>query len=219
MGIPKDYRLPRQTLSFHSLSLILERGRAVTKKILVGSDKYESIQEAQALGYSAHILTRVSKLGNEIASGKLSDSDSARPPRAVKRGEQAVDEILQLHIVNSIIDSREPSTIVLASGDAAEGQFSDGFLKSVERGLRRGWSVEIIAWKANISSAYRNPTWTSRWGPAFRVIELDDFVELLHVDRGNVKPVMGYFSTSNKQTPTKGRAYAGGSHRPTTRSE
>ncbi|KAI4156461.1 MAG: hypothetical protein LQ340_000276 [Diploschistes diacapsis] len=183
MGLRKDHRIPRQSLSFHKLSLILERGRPVAKKLLAGSDNLDSIQEAKAIGYGTHILARVEKPDKEGPPAMPSDSDSARPLRSTRKGEQAVDEILQLHIGNSIIDNDEPSTIILASGDAAQGEFSDGFLKSVERALRRGWNVEIVAWKANISFAYRNPAWIARWGAAFRVIELDDFAELLRVDR------------------------------------
>lgn len=155
----------------------------MAKKLLAGSDNLDSIQEAKAIGYGTHILARVEKPDKEGPPAMPSDSDSARPLRSTRKGEQAVDEILQLHIGNSIIDNDEPSTIILASGDAAQGEFSDGFLKSVERALRRGWNVEIVAWKANISFAYRNPAWIARWGAAFRVIELDDFAELLRVDR------------------------------------
>ena len=155
----------------------------MAKKILVGSDHVDSTQEAEALGYETQILTRVEKPEKGRVAAAFSDSDSARP-RPTRKGEQAVDEILQLHILKSIVDYEEPTTIVLASGDAAEGQFSDGFLRAVERGLRKGWKVEIVAWKANISYAYRNPKWTSLWGAAFRIIELDEFVELLHVERG-----------------------------------
>lgn len=154
----------------------------MAKKILAGSDNLDSIQEAQQLGYTAHILTRVERPGKG-ALAALSDSDSSRPLPLARKSEQAVDEVLQLHLVNSIIDCDQPSTIVLASGDAAVGEFSDGFQKAVERALRVGWSVEIVSWNLNISSAYRNPEWTSRWGSAFRVIELDDFAELLHVER------------------------------------
>ena len=169
----------RQTLSFFNFSLVLERGRPVAKKVLAGSDTLDSIEEAQRLGYTTHILARVEKPERY----KGSDSEPMPLPRKVKKGEQAVDEILQLHILNSILDCEHPSTIVLASGDAAEGQFGDGFLKAVERGLRAGWRVEVVAWKASISSSYHNAGWTSRWKSSFRLIELDDFAELLHVER------------------------------------
>ena len=184
--LTRGHRLPRQTLSFHNLSLVLERGRPVAKKLLAGSDTLECIHEAQDLGYTAHILARVEKPEVDRLAPAFTDSDSARrASHKVKKGEQAVDEILQLHMQNSILDNDSPSTIVLASGDAAQGQFSDGFLRVVERGLSKGWNVEIIAWSANISYAYRSTAWLSHWGSAVRVIELDDFAELMHIEKGS----------------------------------
>lgn len=74
--------------------------------------------------------------------------------------------------------------MVLASGDAAEAEYSGGFLKSVERALRKGWKVEIVAWKNGLSYEYRSASFLSRWEGRFRVIELDDFSE----------EMLGYYS-------------------------
>ena len=109
-----------------------------------------------------------------------SDTDSGTPGR-MKRAEQAVDEVLHLGMLQSLLDADKPSTMVLASGDAAKAEFSDGFLKQVERALVKGWNVEVIAFKATTGFAYRDPAWVSRWGDSFRLIPLDSFTEMLHV--------------------------------------
>ena len=186
-GLSRNIRIPRQSLSFQSLSFILERGRATAKKLLAGSDNIDCTQEAAFLGYKTSILAKVeipelmitSKHRATIGMSSDSDINNKAAPR-MKRAEQAVDEILHLGMLQSIIDAPMPSTMVLASGDTAEAQFSDGFYKQVERALCRGWKVEIVAFRASIGRAYRTPEFTSQWRSSFRVIELDDFVKFLH---------------------------------------
>lgn len=76
-----------------------------------------------------------------------------------------------------LVDTDQPSTIVLASGDAAEAEFSGGFLKCVERALLKGWKVEVLAWRSGISNEYYAADFMKRWVGKFAVIELDDFCE------------------------------------------
>lgn len=93
--------------------------------------------------------------------------------------EQGVDEILQMKMLESFFDAPEPTTVVLASGDAAEAEFSGGFLKNVERALSKGWNVEVVAWNHGLSRDYRNRDFVKKWGEKFKIIELDDFAEEL----------------------------------------
>ena len=188
-GMNKRMRFGRKTLSFHNLSLILERGRTTAKRVLVGSDDVDSVQEAHRLGYEISILQRVSKASKRMILNQkparsgiavvCSESDSVTRARSKKKVEQAVDEVLHLKILESILDTPTPSTIVLASGDAAQAEYSEGFLKMLERALLRKWRVELVAFRSNMSGTYRSPEWTSRWGSAFSIIELDSFAELL----------------------------------------
>ena|SRR5436190_6405082 len=60
-NIPITTRIPRLPLSFHNFSLVLERGRSVSKRVLVGSDRFPAIDEARQLGYEINILERVQK--------------------------------------------------------------------------------------------------------------------------------------------------------------
>ncbi|KAL8950229.1 MAG: hypothetical protein Q9222_003718, partial [Ikaeria aurantiellina] len=166
-GLPIHSRFRRHPFSFHNLSLVLERGRPVAKRVLVGSDNYPAIQEAKLIGYETNILDRVHKakeltpkqkkyLPNNTASGSGGgggnnnggNSGSETTAAAVMYAkeawvEQAVDEILHLKILESVVDATAPSTIVLATGDAAEAEYSSGFLRMVERALEKGWKVEL----------------------------------------------------------------------------
>ena len=195
----------RQPFSFHNLSLILERGRPIAKRVLAGSDNFPAIAEAQLIGYECNILDRVHKAkeltprqkkflhrqmngngtssaGNGTTSGSGSETNNAvstathAPEKWV---EQAVDEILHLKILESVVDADDPATMVLATGDAAEAEYSQGFLKMVTRALGKGWSVEVVSFRKNISGMYKRREFRAQWGSRFRIVELDDYVEEL----------------------------------------
>nr|POE48138.1 hypothetical protein CFP56_01466 [Quercus suber] len=93
--------------------------------------------------------------------------------------EQGVDEILHLKILESVVDTEAPSTMVLATGDAAQAEYSKGFMAMVERALKKGWKVELVSWSANISMMYQKPQWKQTWGEQFKVVFLDDYAEEL----------------------------------------
>lgn len=187
--IPISTRILRLHLSFHNLSSIMERSRPTAKKVLVGSDRLPSVDEAETLGYETNILDRVNKvkcLNNrmpQLWKGYSSQWPSNDPEMAgvtEKRWvEQGVDEILHLKILESLLDTEEPATMVLATGDAAVAEFSDGFMRMVERALQRGWIVELVSFSLVCSNAYRRKEFRSRWGNRFRLIELDPYVEEL----------------------------------------
>lgn len=190
-GLPQDTRVQRIPLSFHNFSLVLERGRPAAKRVLAGSDHTMTIEQAKALGYEASILDRVHKAKEPTprqrhyasrSAGETSGSETntwVTPRRVEKWVEQGVDEILHLKILESLIDSEKPSTIVLATGDAAEAEYSGGFMRMVERALEKGWMVELVSFKLNTSSLYRRKEFRTRWGAMFKWIQLDDYVEML----------------------------------------
>ncbi|RHZ73150.1 hypothetical protein CDV55_108963 [Aspergillus turcosus] len=190
-NIPVKTRIRRLPLSFQNFSLILERGRPAAKRVLVGSDRFAAIDESQKLGYEANILDRVHKVKHltrrqlkyrknpRVSSqegGSGSETNDAPEERWV---EQGVDEILHLKILESLVDTDEPATIVLATGDAAEAEFSGGFMKMVERALQRGWNVELVSFSQVTSFAYRRKEFRAKWGKQFRFIALDEFNEEL----------------------------------------
>src|SRR5436190_20018373 len=69
-NMPITTRIPRLPLSFHNFSLVLERGRPVSKRVLVGSDRFPAIDEAKQLGYETNILERVHKAKEWTPRGK-----------------------------------------------------------------------------------------------------------------------------------------------------
>jgi len=188
--IPIATRIRLLSLSFYNLSIILERGRRATKRVLVGSDRIPAINEAERIGYETNILDRVQKAkqrsprrpkvrnANSIGAHGWSSGSDSHPPEE-RWVEQGVDEILHLKILESLVDTKTPTTIVLATGDAAEAEYSGGFLKMVERALQKGWTVEVVSFSINTSSAYKKKGFRSKWGSQFKVIELDNYIEEL----------------------------------------
>jgi hypothetical protein len=195
-GLPIRSYTKRAPLSFHSLALIMERGRGVAKRVLVGSSDRDGqlpdyMREAARCGYEVNSLGRVEKVKEIRSSSKRNRSGNAYGTSGQSSGsetpvsgtkkvtEQGVDEILHMKMLESIVDSKQPSTIVLATGDAAEAEYSGGFLKNVERALSKGWKVELIAWGHSMSYAYRSQHFTEKWKDQFMIIDLDEFSEEL----------------------------------------
>jgi hypothetical protein len=84
-----------------------------------------------------------------------SDLSAPAPSRARYR-EEAVDELLQLKLLQTILDT-PPATIVLATGDGASSQFNpDGFIGCVKRAVDRGWKVELVAWDDGVNRVWRD---------------------------------------------------------------
>ncbi|KAJ5972085.1 uncharacterized protein N7479_002003 [Penicillium vulpinum] len=191
-NIPLSTRIPRVHMSFSNLSLIMERGRQVAKKVLVGSDHLPFADEAETLGYETNILERVHKVKavtprrnrkSRKYPGYSSQGGSSGPETVAASGErwveQGVDEILHLKILESLVDTVDPATIVLATGDAAVAEFSGGFMKMVERALQRGWNIELVSFAQGTSYAYRKKEFRIRWGERFKLVELDRYLEEL----------------------------------------
>lgn len=86
-------------------------------------------------------------------------SGQSTPSTRPRFREEAVDELLQLKLLQTLLDTPSPpppgSTIVLASGDAAKSQFNpEGFLGCVRKAVERGWNVEVVGWDEGRSRAY-----------------------------------------------------------------
>ncbi|GAM86565.1 hypothetical protein ANO11243_045790 [Dothideomycetidae sp. 11243] len=208
-GIPTTVRVPRVDMSFDALALLMERRRPVAKRVLAGSTpEVAAFDIARRIGYECSILDKVYKareltarqryfIGRERrgskaskdtdhegyssgggGSGESSDVPTHAPQKYV---EQGVDEILHLKMLESVVDAESdvPGTMVLATGDAAQAEYSSGFMVMVERALKRGWKVELVSWSSNISSAYTRDGFRRKWGDNFKIVELDDYAEEL----------------------------------------
>ncbi|ESZ94089.1 hypothetical protein SBOR_5509 [Sclerotinia borealis F-4128] len=182
--------------SYRSLAFIMERNRPAARRILAGSKLNHSpvasvFAEAQICGYENNILDRVWKnreltprkarrgRGTGYLNGQSSGSETPYSNTATQGYlEQGVDELLHMKLLETIIDYK-PSTIVLATGDGAEAEYSAGFFKNVERALMKGWKVELVAWKQGLSHEYQSKAFVQRWKNQFSVICLEDFSEEL----------------------------------------
>jgi hypothetical protein len=164
------------------ITRLVETSKAVGYECNVQEQVYIAREESQKKKF----FNDVNRLGWQKAiqkrSGSGSDSETgvaAAPPTpsAPKWVEQGVDELLHLKMCQSLLDAETPSTIVLATGDGAEAEMSDGFLAHVERALRKGWRVELITWRQQTNGGYKRKAFRQRWGEQFTIIELDDFLE------------------------------------------
>lgn len=212
-NIPIERRVRAPAFNFKVLASIMERNRAAKKKVLassvanhvVGRTQWpQHFVDAEKQGYKTNILSRVQKVSptkasrrrkisaqeptmvrpaNVTSSDDESVEDLARANYGTKNGEQGVDEILHLNMMNSILDDmQEPGNMVLATGDAAQAEFSEGFLEYATRALSQGWNLELVTWKSTISSSWVNPNFRSKYGEQFRVIYLDEFLAELNAD-------------------------------------
>ncbi|KAK3346304.1 hypothetical protein B0T25DRAFT_276176 [Lasiosphaeria hispida] len=200
-GIPIQKRVSAPAFSFRNFDTIIARGREVGKKVVAGSVGNagkrwpEHMIQAEKLGYEMNILRRVPKPASPTLKrrskpkGGIRDLESATsgPETSsddyyvgpMKNGEQGVDELLHLKMLQSAIDNPSRGTLALATGDAAHAEYSDGFKRNIERVLAFGWNIELYGWSRNISSAWRDPAFTRAWGHQFRIVELDTFCEEL----------------------------------------
>lgn len=176
--------------------MIMERNRPVSRRILAGSiapptyneivEYPRHVLEAERCGYEINMLERVWKRkaitprkGSKrivASSGSASEGGSLGLPEP-RLHEQGVDEVLHMKMLESITDTDRAGTIVLATGDAAAAEYSPGFLVNVERALKKGWKVELVAWKSQLGGAYRalQKKWTL--DSRFSIIELDQYSE------------------------------------------
>lgn len=115
------------------------------------------------------------------SGGEASGSETTGGPQYApeKWIEQGVDEILHLKILESVVDSETPSTMVIATGDAAQAEYSSGFMAMAERALKKGWKVELVSWSKNISGLYMREEFRRRWGEMFKPVFLDNYAEEL----------------------------------------
>ncbi|KAL1924414.1 uncharacterized protein VTP21DRAFT_7449 [Calcarisporiella thermophila] len=172
----------RPKLRYDSLFCILERGWRVARRILVASTPlYQPLQGAERANYSVSVLRRVAQRspGFSSSSSSSEDSPSSLATTSRRNTEQCVDELLQLKIFESLLD-HAPATLVLATGDGKTGEFSSGFYRAVVRALERGWRVEIVSWRHQLSKVYWGDE-MMQWGERgqYGVVLLDWFEEEL----------------------------------------
>ncbi|KAJ4862260.1 hypothetical protein T069G_03214 [Trichoderma breve] len=168
---------PVPHLNLQFLTKILVRDRPVVAlnvccSTLPGRSEPRYVQQLRELGYHVDLRER-----KGVIEGGLNFTGASDTLRFV---EDLVDETLQVRIAESVMEYfLTPGTIVLATGDAKPSPHSDGFFSYVERALKMGWNVEVVSWRGNLSQRWIDRHWTSQWRDKFRVILLDEFLEVL----------------------------------------
>ncbi|KAM3451257.1 hypothetical protein NHJ6243_009629 [Beauveria neobassiana] len=175
----KNQRIPLQLLVRGRFS----RGLHVGCSILPGRKEPKYVQDLRELGYQVDVRERKCIDNNGLNAPRVNFWSATGSRSVCRYVEDLVDETLQTRIAEAVMEHfQEQGTIVLATGDAKPAQYSDGFFRYVERALRMGWNVELVAWRGSLSSSWTNTNWTATWNDRFRIIELDSFIcDLLQV--------------------------------------
>jgi len=92
---------------------------------------------------------------------------------AQSRKEQAVDEVLQVHMLRKALDYNGNSGVaVVLTGDGAGFLDGAGFHADLERMQKKGWGIEVLAWDRDCNDRFRK--WAKQAGVFVR---LEDFYE------------------------------------------
>lgn len=70
-------------------------------------------------------------------------------PRSLTDGEaDTTDHVLQLALLRLAMDTLEPQTIALLTGDGAGINNGQGFLADAKRIAKKGWKFEVYSWES-----------------------------------------------------------------------
>lgn len=176
-GLPESSRfvpLPQMNLVFFHELLTRDRYAEwlnVGCSVRPNRNEPTFVQELKDLGYRVDLRNR-----RPEQSG--ADNHNTFEAGGFRYVEDMVDETLQIRISESVMQYfEEPGTLVIATGDARPAKYSDGFLTQAQRALKMGWSVEVVSWKASLSSAWTTLLKDQSIGSRFRIIELDQFLD------------------------------------------
>jgi|GEM_PF-424443 len=86
--------------------------------------------------------------------------------------EQGLDQCLQTHMLRALSDEDVPQIAVLLTGDGAGYDDGVGFHADLERMKKKGWGVEVLAWKRTCRKSLRE------WADGVGVfVPLEDFYD------------------------------------------
>ncbi len=122
---------------YRNLFRLVESGYAPSVRILAGSvppGNEDLWSHASSAGYDTKLLKKVEKDNGHL-------------------GEQSVDELLQLKMLEAIMD-HSPTTLVLVTGDGKPSPTGSSFLDQITRAMARGWAVDVWSWGMQLSGAF-----------------------------------------------------------------
>ncbi|KAG0097363.1 hypothetical protein BGZ93_002895 [Podila epicladia] len=125
----------------------VKQPRYVPSDALILSNNNYNYNTESYSGQGSHSSDKDALPSLIVPSGPGSGSGSTQ-------GEQCVDELLHLKMLETILD-HEPAVMVLATGDGGDSEFGgEGFYGVIKRALERGWQVEIVSWEDQLSGVY-----------------------------------------------------------------
>ncbi|KAF9570608.1 hypothetical protein EC968_001633 [Mortierella alpina] len=155
----KQLRYPSNNSSHNSAAVVAppgSNGGAADSSVSPGTRKTDVDATFQVKSPCQLPATGDSETQHTMATTTLATTPPALAPApaAVANGEQGVDELLHLKMLETLLD-HEPATMVLATGDGGDSEFGGGgFYGVIRRALDRGWQVEVVSWEDLLSGAY-----------------------------------------------------------------
>lgn len=147
-------------VNLKALEDFVVRDRKTGMKAIAGSYPPECedlISYAKSMGYDTTFMHRVDD-GTRIR-------------------EQGVDMSLHYRMLETIVDSDKPEVMALLTGDSGiDPESNTGFIKLVERALKKGWTVEVYAVKESLSQRNYQPL-IDKFGDNLQIEFLDDVYE------------------------------------------
>ncbi|MBU5448795.1 NYN domain-containing protein [Blautia sp. MSJ-36] len=103
-------------------------------------------REVENIYFAGSVPPKGDALWNQIR--KLGITPSLLP-RSISDGEaDTTDHVLQLALLRLYMDSPEPKTVALLTGDGAGINDGEGFLADARRLAQKGWKFEVYSWDA-----------------------------------------------------------------------
>ncbi|KAH8996654.1 hypothetical protein EDB92DRAFT_1841048 [Lactarius akahatsu] len=181
-------------MSHAALALILERGRSVTRRVLVASSPlYQPMEAAARLGYEVHVVPPQRHRHSRGRSGGSSSNNnngwcatakdhahrsttgSAPPPVTAARPGQISSSSSAGRVryreqgVDELLQLKFLQAVANVDNAPPPWFNEEGFRGCVRTALKKGWRVELYAWEGGLSR-----TW-GPWSSRFRIIPIDGF--------------------------------------------
>lgn len=140
-------------INFENLYHVAHAGRTVASALAVGS-----IPPEMEL-----VWTRLRQIGVNVELFERG---------AHSNKEQAVDQSLQVHMLRTLFDIKEPAVAVLLTGDGRGYDEGVGFHADLERMWKAGWGIEVVSWDHACNPQLRS--WAENNGV---YVKLEDYYE------------------------------------------
>lgn len=167
----KRYNMCNPKMDYNMLFSIVENNRNIKKKVLISSKNPKKNKKLDnekkifsELGYEVFMLERINNK------------------------ERGVDELLHGKIMESLLYSDIPGSIVIATGDGKSSDYTDNsFYKICIQALKLGWEVTIVSWRYQLNKNYilgvelYSTLKNNKIKDNFNIIYLEEHIDMLVV--------------------------------------